>query len=110
MDQEQQRDHAEESPPHPDAGEADDRMVIELRRWVADLDRFEPDQDVPILEPFTPRPSNDWFTIVVSHLPVDLAVGTYQFTLKLPEGTAVAYGEYAWDGRVATRREGATAP
>lgn len=114
MDQEQQRDPAEEAANRQivetgDGEEEDPRLTIAIRQWSAQLDAFVDYQEWVIEEPYTPRTSGEWFGIVTTHVPRDLPVGTYQFSLKLPSAM-VAAGEFAWDGRVATRREGASAP
>lgn len=87
----------------------DNRLMIAVRKWSAEDDEFYDYQEWVIEEPYTPRTSAEWFGIVTTHVPRDLPVGMYQFALNLPS-TMVAAGEFAWDGRVATRREGTSAP
>lgn len=116
MNHEDERDYEEEAAnaahmraEQAEAEEGDPQMAIAVRKWSADDDEFLDYQEWVIEEPYTPRTSAEWFGIVTTHVPRDLPVGTYQFALNLP-ATMVAAGEFAWDGHVATRREGASAP
>ena len=117
MDNEEHRDHAEEAENRriletgdgaADSG-VDDRMSINIRRWVPERMVFEDYQEWVMAEPWAERSQAEWFGIVTTHVPRDLPVGIYAFRLFAPS-KIVAAGEFAWDGRVATRREGATAP
>lgn len=112
MDQEQQRDPAEVEAPGPweeTEPRPDERMSIEVRKWTTERSLFEDYQQWVIEEPYAERSQPEWFGIVTTHVPRDLPVGIYAFRLFSPS-TLIAAGEFAWDGRVATRREGASAP
>ncbi|MGH8878504.1 MAG: hypothetical protein ACRD0P_14360, partial [Stackebrandtia sp.] len=84
----------------------DPRMEIEIRVWSESSHEFSVHERFRITEQYVFRPQAEWFGIVTTHIPRELPVGTYAFTLNRP-GMLVAAGEFAWDGRVATRREGA---
>lgn len=116
MDSEEQRDHAEEAENkrilETGDGESyppDQRMLIEIRQWSTERNAFEPFEEWVIEEPYVYREAAEWFGIVTTHIRRNLPVGIYAFALHR-SAALVAQGEFAWDGRVATRREGASAP
>lgn len=117
VDPEQERDHEEERANAADVkaeNEAeqlgpDDGMSIAIRKWNPDRMVFDDYEEWAVAEPWAERSQAEWFGIVTTHVPRDLPVGIYAFRL-FGVNKLVAAGEFAWDGRVATRREGATAP
>lgn len=84
-------------------------MRIELGWWDRERNLFLDHLKYEVAEPFAQRSQAEWSGIVATHLPEDLAVGIYAFRLFAADGL-IAAGELNWDGRVATRREGASAP